>query len=184
MCDPVTAAVVAVSIVAVSAGVGAVGSYRQAKAQKDAAKYQARVASNNAEIANRKADDRIARGRQEERNFRKQLSGLKGKQRSIYAGSGVVVDEDSPLEVLGQTAELGELDALTLRSNVEREAYGHRVQGFNFQAQSNLHTAEARNTQPLFSAFSTLLTGASSGAAMFAGPPSTPPTSTPAPTGK
>jgi len=170
MCDPVTASVV----IGAAAGVSAVGSYRQAKAQKDAAKYQATVARNNAIISERQADDRRARGKQEERNFRKQLSQLKGKQRSIYAGSGVIVDEDTPLDVLGQTAELGELDAMTIRNNAEREAYGFEVQGFNQMAQSELYRTEAKNTKPLFNSFSTLLTGAGQSAAMFASAPRDP----------
>jgi len=173
MCDPVTAAVV----VGVSAGVAGYGAYRESKAKKKAAKYNAAVARNNAIIADRMAEDRLAKGRQEERNFRKQLSQLKGKQRSIYAGSGVVVDEDTPLDVLGETAELGELDAMTIKSNAEREAYGFKVQGMNFRAQEGLYTATAKNTRPLFDAFSTTLTSASSSAAMFAGSPS--PSSTP-----
>jgi len=173
MCDPATAAVV----IGVSAGVAGYGAYRESNAKKKAAKYNAAVARNNAIIADRMAEDRVAKGRQEERNFRRQLSTLKGKQRSIYAGSGVVVDQDTPLDVLSETAELGEIDALTIKNNAEREAYGFRVQGMNFRAQEGLYTATAKNTRPLFDAFSTTLTSASSSAAMFAGSPS--PSSTP-----
>lgn len=152
---------------AVGVGLQMYGSHKESKARKDAAKYQAAVARNNAIISERQGDDRRARGKQEERNFRKQLSQLKGKQRSIYAGAGVTVDEDTPLDVLGQSAELGELDAMAIRNNAEREAYGFEVQGFNHMAQSELFKSKAGNINPLFNAFSTALTGASANSGTF-----------------
>ena len=44
------------------------------------------------------------------------------------AANGVDLSSGSPLDILGDTAMYGELDALTIRSNAEREAYGYRVQ--------------------------------------------------------
>jgi hypothetical protein len=45
------------------------------------------------------------------------------------------------------TAQLGELDALTIRSNAEREAYGYTTQSSNLTAQSGLTRMAGRNAQ-------------------------------------
>jgi hypothetical protein len=154
------------------------GAYTQSKAQKQQAKYQAAVARNNAIVAERAATDARERGEKEELNFRKQLSQLKGKQRAAFSGSGVVVDEDSPLDVLAETAELGEIDALTIRNNAEREAYGFENQARNFENSAVASDATASNINPFFTAGTTLLTSGTA-AAFNLGFGSTP---TPAPT--
>lgn len=164
MCEPATLATIAAVAATAGAGASAYGSYQQSKAAKNAATYNAAISRNNAIIAERQADDRITQGKQEENTFRKQLAQLKGKQRSIYAGSGVVVDEGSPLDTLMETAELGEIDAFTIRRNAEREAYGIRNQAQNFTNQANMQQTEARNINPFFNAGTTLLTQGSSAA--------------------
>lgn len=171
MCDPLTAVVVA------GVGASAIGSYQQSKAAKNAAKYNAAVSRNNAILAERQAKDRITQGKQEENTFRKQLSQLKGKQRSIYAGSGIVVDEGTPLDILEETAELGEIDAFTIRRNAEREAYGYKVQAQGFTSQAGLQTMQEKSINPYFTAGTTLLTQGSKAAMMFASPSTSAPVS-------
>jgi len=62
---------------------------------------------------------------------------------------------------------LGELDAQTVRNNAAREASGYenaawqdRVQGSNYQAQSQLYSMQAKSTSPFLSGFTSLLDGA------------------------
>ena len=180
MCDPITITAVAV---AVSAGAGAAGAsagaalalgagiaitgaaglstkgvYEGAKAEKEAAKYSAAVSRNNAIIAEGQASDRLEQGKQEESNFRKQLSQLKGTQRSIYAGSGIIVDEGSALDTVVETAELGEIDAFAIRRNAEIDAYGYNNQANNFSSQATLQTAKASAIDPTMVAGTTALT--------------------------
>lgn len=157
MCDPTIMTVVQVA----GAVAGAVGQYQQSSAQKATAKYQAAVARNNQIIAQRQAADRLKQGEQEERTFRRRLEQLKGKQRSVFSGSGVIVDEGSPLDTLAETAEFGEIDAFTIRRNAEREAYGIERQADGFGQQATLATSQAKNINPFFDAGSTLLTSAS-----------------------
>lgn len=168
MCDPVTAAVVIAGVAVAGAGVAAYGSYQQASAYKKTAKAQAAIADNNRVIAERQAADRIAQGKQEERNYRSRLEVIKGQQRSNFAGSGVVVDSDTPFEILGETAQLGELDAMAIRNNAAREAYGFKVQAMNFGAQSSIYTATAKNTHPWFNATNTFLGGLTGSAGAIA----------------
>ena len=164
MCEPTTIATIAAVAATVGAGAAAYGSYQQSKAAKNTATYNAAIARNNAIIADRQAKDRLSQGKVEESNFMKQLTQLKGKQRSIYSGSGIVVDEGSPLETLQETAQLGAIDALTIRRNAERDAYGIRNEGQNFTNQANLLDTNARNINPYFNAGTTLLTQGSSAA--------------------
>jgi hypothetical protein len=56
------------------------------------------------------------------------------------------------------TAEMGELDALTIRHNAETEAWGHRIEEGNYNRKAGIHTASRKS--PLTGAAGSLLTGA------------------------
>ena len=163
MCDLVTATIAASTLV------GTAGTIQQGNAAQDAANYQAQVAERNREISEMQAVDAKKRGRVEETRKRRQTEQRLGAQRAAMAANGIDIDSGSSLDVLGDTAQFGELDALTIRSNTEREARGFRQQGQNFQSEANLSRARgsAAKTGSLFNAGSTLLTGASKGATSF-----------------
>jgi hypothetical protein len=135
----------ALALAAVSTAMGAYGMYAQGQQQKAQAEYQAAVANNNAIIAEQNAQDALQRGRVEEQQHRLKVAQMKGTQRSVLAASGVQVDTGSALDVVADTAMMGELDALTIRNNAEREAYQHRMQASNYQAESGLYSLAARN---------------------------------------
>ena len=142
MCDPVSASILMVA----SGATQAIGQYKAGKAQKAASNYQSQVAENNRIYAENQAADSIKRGRKEETRHRMQIAQLKGAQIAAMAKNGVVVDAEdtSALDILGDTTEFGELDALTIRSNAEREAFGHKVQASNFAADSVLNRAQGK----------------------------------------
>ena len=81
----------------------------QAEAQNDAgwARYNAAVARNQATATRQRAAVEEARRRD-------QLRGTLGREATRFLTGGVAID-GSPLEVLGDTAAQGELDALTVR---------------------------------------------------------------------
>ena len=139
---------------------------QQGKAQQAQANYQSAVARNNKIIADRQAEDSIKRGAIEERQYRSQVSQLAGRQRAVLAANGVVIDQGSAGAIVADTFEQGELDALTIRSNSEREAYGHRVQGTNFEADARLSDFKGANAAAAgrSGAISSLLGGAGSAA--------------------
>lgn len=149
-------------MMAISAGIGALGAIQQGFAAQQSAKYQSRVAENNAKVAQWQARDATARGAQEEARHRLAVAGTIGTQRSALAAQGTTLDAGSPLDILGDTAAFGELDALTIRGNAEREAYGYRVQGSNFQAESGLLASQGSNAmmQGVVGAGASLLSGA------------------------
>jgi hypothetical protein len=147
------------------------GAVAQAQGQKHAAaskaaeyEYQAKIDDNNRKVAEWKAADAKARGAKEEASHRVKVAALKGRQRSALAASGVVVDSGSALDILGDTASLGELDALTIRSNAEREAYEHKVDASNLTANAGMKRMGAKNSliAGKIGATTSLLSGAGS----------------------
>lgn len=113
--------------------------------QHQMGKYQAQVAKNNAVVQEQLAQDALKRGAEAERRHRVRVDQIKGQQRAGFAASGVVVDSGSALDTLEDTAELGELDALTIRADAEREAHGYRVGASNSMAQSKLYLSSGNN---------------------------------------
>ena len=112
-------------------------------AQYQSAKANQKIAKNNARMANDRAQDALRRGEEDERMQRRRTAQLMGSQRAAMAASGVALDEGSPLSILADTAELGELDALTIRRNSEVEAWEHRAQARDFTAQASMEGNKA-----------------------------------------
>ena len=166
MCGPL--AIVAVAAV-ISAAAAGYSTYQQAKSAKEQAHYQSAVANNNKIIADRAADDSIKRGAVEEQRKRQDIELLKGKQIAGFAGSGTDLSSGSVFDVVGETAALGELDALTIRSNYARESYEKRVQGMNYGAQGLLFNYQAQSINPGTSAGLTAITQAGQFAGAAAG---------------
>jgi len=146
-----------------SSGVGTImsmqGQAQQAQAMQASANYQAGVARNNQMIANFQAQDALERGKIAAQRSRLQTAQLKGRQRTAQAGMGVIVDEDSSLDLLADTAEFGELDALGIQANAEREAFQLRSRAQNFGNEAallNLRVANAPGSGALGTAVSGL----------------------------
>tara|TARA_R100000808_G_scaffold563_2_gene2914 strand:- start:870 stop:1430 length:561 start_codon:yes stop_codon:yes gene_type:complete len=144
-----TAAITVMDVVGVaSAAMGAMSSMQQAQAAQDQANYQAQVARNNAIIAQQQADDVQLLARMEESEYRTQVAGFKGKQRSILAASGFDANEDDALDILSDTAEIGEVDALKIRNKGRRDAYRFHLAAQSGQAQADLFSMQAAQQQP------------------------------------
>ena len=118
----------------------AYGSVKNAEAQdtagsanKAAADSQADVADFNASVADEQAQDAIERGTVQEDQFRTQVKGAIGTQRATQAGNNVDVSFGSSVDTQADAAFLGELDALTIRNNAMREAYGYQVTATNYR---------------------------------------------------
>jgi hypothetical protein len=166
MCDPVSAAAGAsLAITAASTVTTVIGQQRANEANKIQNEYEASVARNNAIIADRYAQDAIDRGKSDESAHRRQVRRFIGGQKTALAANGVDVGSESALDVFSDTAGTGELDAITIRRNAEREAMGFRTQGANFRASAEM--ARFRGGINPYSPFATALTGASQLAGKF-----------------
>lgn len=120
MCEPISATTAA--YIAIASTVATVaGAAVSIKASTDAADYQAQVARNQAQLTKWNAE--IAE--QEKREETRQII---GKQRAEFAARGLNPNFGTAANVQAQTAEIGELDALTIRVNAKNEAAGLRSQ--------------------------------------------------------
>ncbi|HEY4339992.1 MAG TPA: hypothetical protein VGM97_08610 [Steroidobacteraceae bacterium] len=142
--------------------VGAVGQIQEGKATAQAEKYNSQVAEMNAQLADRQAKDAIERGQQQEQQKRLQTSQLQGKQRAAMAANGVDLSFGSPLDTIVDTAKLGEVDALNIRTNAYREAYDDQVQGVNYRANATLDRMKGESAEKAgyIGALGTVLGGA------------------------
>ena len=124
-----TLAIIAIAAIAISTGVSAYGAKVSADAQSDASKYSAAVARNNAPAQGQQAQFEAQQIR--DRNRR-----VLASQRAAFASSGVDPESGTALDVRGDSATQGELQALTA-------IYTGRV-GSNAQlAQARLDSAQA-----------------------------------------
>lgn len=140
----------AVSMVALGTGVSA---YGKLKAGDEAKK----LADRNAGIADWQSSDAVARGQVDETKQRRQTEQVIGAQRAGFGMQGVDVNRGSAQDVQADAAYLGELDALTIRNNAAKEAWGYKVQAGNLRTQGENAQREGR-----FGAFNTILGSGSS----------------------
>jgi hypothetical protein len=132
----------------------------QSQATQQAYSYQAAVSANNAKLAEWQAQDALRRGATSEQQQRLKTAQLRGAQRARLAASGVAIDEGSALNTLLDTDFMGEQDAMTIRDNSKKEAWGARVQAGNYASDSSMLLNRADAENPNGAMFGTLLTGA------------------------
>lgn len=130
-----------------SAVVGGAGGYLGAKADGDAAKKQARFnrqqAEWNAREAEREAEFVLKKSQKDASQYMKDVGATIGAQRVALAAQGIVVDDATAATVQEQTREIGLEDALTIRQNAMREAYGLKSEAMNFRLQAQFDEAAA-----------------------------------------
>lgn len=131
----------------VGTGVAAYGQYQAGQAQAAAATYRSKQ-------ERMLAEDALRRGAAAEEAQRRKQAALAGRQKAVMAASNVDLGSGSPLDIIGDTAVLGELDAQTIRSNAKRESAYHT-------ANADLSALEASSAKSAatIGAFSSVLTG-------------------------
>lgn len=160
-------------IAGVGAGISALGQYKQGKAQQsianlnaatlqqtgelnaglieEGAKTNAELLAFNQQMAEAQATDAVARGKEQEAVFRQGIRGMIGSQRAGFGASGLDVGTGSAVDVQADTAYWGEIDALTIRVNASREAWGYKVTAEDYRRQAastrRLGALEAANTR-------------------------------------
>lgn len=138
----------------------AYSAFSSSASSKAAYNYQAGVSKNNAMIANWNAEDAARRGALTEQQTRQRTAALMGNQRATFAGRGIDLSEGSALNILSDTAYLGEQDALTVRDNTAREVWKNKVAANDDNSNAILLQSRSDNENPLLSGASSLLTGA------------------------
>lgn len=160
MADPISMIAIGGSIA--SGVVGAMGASAKGDAQEAMYNYKAGVAQANKIIAGYNADYAIQAG-----GVRTQQLGLKGAQqegqiRAIQGASGLDVNKGSAKIVQDdQRKEIVQAQG-TSNSDAQRKAYGYKVEGMNFEAESRLDTSAGQYAQEeaSYNVASSLLGGA------------------------
>jgi predicted transcriptional regulator len=169
---------IAIGLALAGAATSVYGQVKAGKAQKKAgeaeqrsAESQAQLSDYNAAVADVQARDEEVRGEIDANRFRSRTRLLIGEQRAGFAAGNVDVSFGSPVDVQADAAFLGEMDALQIRTNAARAAWGIRIQGEDLRKQAEIQRAEganaatagkARQTAAFWGAGSTVLGAGSS----------------------
>lgn len=167
-----TSAIAIASLATAVAGVGlgAYGAISSADAASASAKFNAATAAQNQQIATQNANLAEAAGEQQAGMAQQKTRAEVGAIKASQAASNVDVNSGSAVDVQSSAADLGELNAITIRSNAAKQAYGYETQSTGYQDQSNLDTSQAANatTAGGITAGSTILGGVGSAGSNYA----------------
>lgn len=141
MCDIGTALMIGGGILS---GAGQIAS---ANAEAKAAKYNAEVQRQNAMLADRQAKNVLESGMREEQKQKALTQQLMAKQQAAQAANGVDVTFGTPLDLMVDTAKMGAIDALTIRTNAYRNYDDTRNQAVSYRNQAALYDMQARNSR-------------------------------------
>jgi hypothetical protein len=115
----------------------------QAQAQSEAAAYQAQVALNNAAIARQNATLDIQAGETAAANQGLKTRAAVGTARANQGASGIDPNTGSAAAVQTGVREMGYLDAMTLRSDAAKKAYGQEVAATSETATAGLEELQS-----------------------------------------
>jgi hypothetical protein len=141
------------------------------EAQRESAESQAQLADYNASVADLQEADAISRGRQEANEYRALVRNMVGSQRAGFAAGNIDVSYGTAVDVQTDARFLGELDALTIRTNAAREAWGYQVQAVDLRKRATIARKEGvyleaagrqQQTASRFAAAGSIIGGASS----------------------
>ena len=110
-------------------------------------RVQRQVEAHNQQLAALNARDAVERGEQRERAQRERTARLAGEQHAAQAANMVDTTFGSALAVATRTAMEGELEALNIRSNAHREAYGYKLDGVNAANRAAQQRAAGENAR-------------------------------------
>lgn len=140
-----------------SLGLSALSTVAQAKQQREMGKVAQQTAEYNAKVQENQAIQASMESQEQARRQKAINAKLLGTQRTGFASSGVVSSVGSPLEVLGETAGMIELEYLDANRAAERARSAGMARGAmtRFEGAS---TARGYKNQ----SYGTILSGASS----------------------
>jgi hypothetical protein len=134
-----------------------------AQASKQAGAAQASADLQNAAYSDAAANDAIKRGAVEEDQQRLATTSAIGTQRAGFAANGIDVNSGTAANIQDDTAQLGEFDALTIRNNAAREAWGYKAQSDTYRQSAKTAVQSAKNNM-----FGSLLGAGAQGASTYA----------------
>lgn len=120
------------------------------------------LAKTNRFIADLEAQDALDRGQEKEAIARGETKKLVGSQRASFGAQGVRLGVGSAQDVQQEALDIGELDAVTIKNNARREAFGIKREASAFDFSAKRATSAAKTE-----AGTTFLTGAARTTKLF-----------------
>lgn len=153
---------VAAAAALVSGVVGAVGAVSQANAEADALSSSADIQEFNAQVAENDAIAARQSAEFEESRQRRRDKRILASQKAAFGAAGVTA-EGSPLTVIQDSAEEGEIDALAIRYSGSIQEARAKSAAAAERASARATRVQAKNTRSggLAKAGTSLLTGVS-----------------------
>lgn len=121
------------------------GNLYTARARRNEALFQEQEAKDNAELARQAQTDAIQRGQQQEGYARMKAGGEIAAARAQAGASGVDGTVGSPVDAMADLRMMSEMDALTLRNNAAREAWGYQVEEKKQEREAGMARQRADN---------------------------------------
>lgn len=143
--DPLTMMAAAAGGAKLASGVvGYFGAKQSAQAEASAAEYNATVNQMNSKVATKNSEIAAQAG-----EAQMGIVGQKGKAqfgdiRASQGASGIDPNSGSAMDVQRSASALAHIDAMTVRANAIREAYGYDTQSASFKAQVGLDKMAAK----------------------------------------
>lgn len=131
------------------------GALAQSAALRSQGDIQKSIYDANARMADVAAEDALRRGKKAQTQVRKAARKLQGSQRAAFAAQGIDPNAGSAADIQEETEVMGALDALTVKNNAWREAWGYRAQALGSEYQGAFAQTAGR-----VAGRNTLLTGA------------------------
>lgn len=143
-------------------GLGAVGAIQQAEAQADQAEFNQALAQREASRRRERASTIRAAGRERADRIRDRGEKAQGTARASIGASGIDLGSGSTTDVLAEQARNAELQAQDELFQTELQALDveSAASSSEFEARRSKQRASSLRTSGLFSAGSTLATGA------------------------
>ncbi len=148
------------------------------KSQAELARYQAEISERNQKLAEEEASAKRRQGYESMIAKRQETAKLIGRQRAALGASGAALDEGSALDMVADTAERGEMDAINLYNQGIDAGYQSQIQAWNFgnnaaseRANADAYDSAAVSAMPngLLAAGQTALGGIGSMASAWGG---------------
>lgn len=118
---------------------------KDAQAASMRGRLQNDIAERNAQLAERQGRDALNRGAMAEGRERLETRQQIGSTRAALAAQGIDVNGGSAAEVQATERLIGDVDALMIRSNAQREAWGFDVEAANERTQGRFALLAGEN---------------------------------------
>ena len=98
------------------------GQQQAAKQSQTMAQYNSDISRRNADLAEIKAADTLAQGQKDQEKIRREYKARVGQMATKFGAGNVALDSGSALDMIVDTTEVGELDALDIGAKAQRQS--------------------------------------------------------------